>query len=229
MGGDSLDFTNPYDIGTVMVWAANILKVGYYVTTNNFYYVTHILSYGYKWVGIIPGVAQTIMMMENKFLGTDYDHTQLDRMINIIKVSGWTLAAILFPVRLILGDDIPGIDNSAEAVLDYWPSKLDLSTITSITSIIWWLSNGGSMMKMAYKLSKGKSIKEQLDWWNEWDVLEVLIWNFVMGYWSSSWDLSYALGLIYLQLPWAGLLWFLFDGDFNMEDMKEAFTYSSFF
>ena len=54
---------------------------------------------------------------------------------------------------------------------------------------------------------------EQLSWWNEVDVAEVLGWNFVMGWWSQTF--TYGLNIFLLQLPWAILLWFGLDGEFD--------------
>ena len=213
---DSLDPSNLADIGTVMVWLANVIKLVYYLTNNSFLFITDIVTYLPKWVGAIPGFVQTYMMLSNQFMDTDYDHKEFDRFINISKVSGWTLAAALWPIGLIFGDDgIPGIDNAAEANLDYWPGKFSPNFDTPMWTV-WWLSNGGSMFKMIYKwqiAEESKTPMEQLSWWNEVDVAEVLGWNFVMGWWSQTF--TYGLNIFLLQLPWAILLWFGLDGEFD--------------
>ena len=107
---------------------------------------------------------------------------------------------------MIFGD-IPGIDDAVEAKLDYWPDKFSPNFDTPMWTI-WWLSNGGSLCKMYYKYYVAQDSKtpiEQLSWWNGNDATEVLVWNFGLGWWTQT--IEYALNVLYLQMPWALLLW----------------------
>ena len=58
---DYIDSSNLYDIGTVMVWFANIIKFYYYVTN----YLTDFGTHAAKWVAATPGFAQTYLMLSN--------------------------------------------------------------------------------------------------------------------------------------------------------------------
>merc|ERR1711959_136278 len=217
LGGDSSGYTL-YDAGQLLALGASCIKVWYYLS----HWSTSNLA---KMVGLLPSLALDFIAIDHWFSlhltdsMPEADYNELTTFVMELYFADYTLMLAMWPIRLMFGDDIPGINNYAEAAYDY-------SEIHGWYYIVpFWLKLASIALKQVYKYQTYHHLSFKYD---EWNILEQLIWNGVLGFWykaqasGASYGLSYALGLTYLQLPWNMLLWLLFDGEFSIPEVEEA-------
>ena len=55
---------------------------------------------------------------------------------------------------------------------------------------------------------------------DEMNLAYIASWNFINDMWAVDFNsMSYPIGVLLLQLPWFIMLWFLFDGDIESQEM----------
>lgn len=200
------------------------MKLWYYIWYNNFYYITHIVSYYYKWLAIAPGTILTLAGIASAYdlYDVPFSTDELSIFVNENKFGTFTLSAVMWIINAFVAD-IPGVDNSSEAAYyNYWPAMFTLPSFgADFTTWNWiasWMTTIGSIMKWYYKYDSYGELPFTFD---EVDLAEVMGWNALMAILAGS-GIDYALGITLLQAPWYAALWLYFDGDADFSKVPFA-------
>merc|ERR1711918_128754 len=127
----------------------------------------------------------------------------------------YTQQMIMWPVRALFGGDIPGIDDVAEASLDY----------TSNLSSTWYLVS--YWLKLVSLLLK-EAIHPFLKF-DETNIIKLYLWNALLGFWQMvsvgtvENAITYIAMYAILETPWYVILWGYFDQDgLSVHEMYKA-------